>query len=448
MIKIKEDLIQYIWKFQKFERNNLYSNNGKFISIFNPGIINDSAGPDFNNAKISIDGIELYGHIEIHINSSDWYNHGHEKDIRYNNVILHIVWNDDVPSVQRKDGSFIPTIELKSKIPIRILETYKRLLNNKSEIPCSKYISSIGSINKLSMLEKALFQRLTNKNSLVNQLLKNNNGDWEETAFQLLAYTFGFKVNADNLLELSKSFKYKILKKHSHNIFELEAILLGQANLFPKNIEEYDNYTIELKKIYDFLKHKYELKESKLVYEQWKFFRLRPANFPTIRIAQLAGVINKSKNIFDLLINNSKSKIYNLFDVDQSEYWKSHYVFLKKAKSEIPGLGKASIENIMINAIVPLLVSYGKFKDEQIYIDKALEILQSIPPEKNNILTKWKSLNMKIENAFDSQAYIELYNNFCNKKKCLSCNIGCIILGRSEKFQDLLDASLNKNNNS
>ncbi|MCP3660834.1 MAG: DUF2851 family protein [Bacteroidetes bacterium] len=444
MLQIKEDLLQYIWQYQRFNNKNLYSNNKKTISIIYPGNLNTSAGPDFINSKISLDGIILHGHIEIHINSSDWYKHKHEKDNRYNNVILHVVWNDDILLTKRKDNTHIPTIELKHKISNRLLKSYKRLKDSQSDIPCSKYINSIENINKLSMLEKAMFQRLNNKNNLVNQLLLQNNGDWEETAFQLLAHTFGFKINSNNLLELSKSINYKILKKHATKLIELECLLLGQANLLPE--ENFDEYVLDLKKNYKFFKIKYNLKPSKIVYEQWKFFRLRPANFPTIRISQLASLIHKNKNIFNLLVNSSKYEIYNLFNLTQSEYWTEHYTFLKKSKTKISGLGNSSIENIMINAIVPLLVSYGKFKEDHLYVDKALQILQSIPPEKNNILDKWKRLNIKIENAFDSQAYIELYNNFCSKKKCLSCNIGCIILGRSDKFEDLLDASLNNKN--
>jgi len=421
---MNESFLHYIWQFQYFEKKDLVTSNGESISILKTGTLNTDAGPDFFNAKIIIDGIEWAGNVEVHIKSSDWFAHHHEKDAAYNNVILHLVWENDKPIY--RNNELLPTLELKNKVDTSLLNGYKKLINNVSPIACEKTFSSVDELVKLSMLDKALMQRLETKANQVADLLQQNNNDWDETAYQLLAKNFGFKVNAEPFFQLSKSLPYKIIQKQN-SLLQVEALLLGQAGMLEaKNKEEYISL---LFREYHLLSQKYSLSELKLNHSQWKFLRLRPANFPTVRLAQFASILFSVKNLFSkLILIESYSSLEKTFSVHQSDYWKTHYRFGKKAKGNVPEFGESSIQNVVINTVAPLLVAYGKYKDEQAHIARAIELLQQIPSEENKITREWNMLGMKVKNAFDSQAQIELYNNFCQKRQCLNCNIGVSIL--------------------
>jgi hypothetical protein len=275
------------------------------------------------------------------------------------------------------------------------------------------------------MMERALMQRLEDKASLVNELLKLNQGDWEETCYQLLAKNFGFKVNSDPFYQLARSLPYKIIQKQS-SLLQVEALLFGQGGMLETKTK--DEYITSLFKEYKLLAQKYQLKEYRLNPAQWRFLRLRPANFPTVRIAQFAALLYSTKNIFSQLVcEASGSSIQKLLEVDQSAYWCDHYRFGKRAGS-VPTIGESSIQNIIINTVAPLLVAYGKYKDEQSYVDKAVELLQQLPSEQNKITRTWDSLGLKVKTAFDSQSLIELFNNFCQKRQCLNCSVGISIL--------------------
>ncbi|MHB9148215.1 MAG: DUF2851 family protein [Candidatus Amoebophilus sp.] len=427
-MKIREEWLHYIWKFQYFDKQNLTTCQGEKLTILSPGISNDHAGPDFLNAHIILNDISWHGHIELHVEASAWQAHKHHLDPAYENVILHVVWDND-KTVQQRDNTILPTLSLKNRTSPTLLQQYQELIQVPRIIPCENQIHQIADIVKTSMLDKALFQRLTNKNSLVYQLLANNQGDWEETAYQLLAYNFGFKVNSAAMLELSLTLPLKIIKKHRNEPLQLEALLLGQAGLLTVNNEETPaSYKASLIQEYTYLLHKYQLNTAKLSKIHWKFFRLRPANFPTIRIAQLAQILHQQEHLLDWLIHTRPEILRNELCIIQSSYWQQHYTFGKPSTRKIPGLGVSSIENIFINTVVPLLVAYGKSHDQSSYVDGAIALLQSLPPEHNNITSKWQKLGMQVENAFDSQAFIELFNNFCTQKKCLNCNIGITLL--------------------
>jgi hypothetical protein len=424
---MQEDFLYYVWKLQYFDKKNLITCQGDALRIYHPGTRNDHAGPDFLQSSITINDVTWYGHIEMHINTSDWYTHQHQTDKAYDNVILHVVWNHnrDIP---RQDGTVVPTLVLKDRVAPQLHQQYQKLVLNKAFIPCANHLPQVTDLIKTSMLEKALFQRLINKNNLVYRLLENNQSDWEETAYQFLAYNLGFKVNSSTLLDLALSLPLKTLKKHTDNVLQLEALLLGQANLLPNSDHVQDAYIEALQKEYNYLVHKYQLKAGSVQASQWKFFRLRPANFPTIRIAQFAQLLHQHSSIFELLVHVSTKMLYKELAITQSSYWQKHYQFSKESKKKIPGLGKTSIEHVLINTVVPLLVAYGKTKDEQIYIDRAIAILQYLPAEYNTITRYWNNGGIKAKNAFDSQALIELFNNFCTKKQCLSCHIGASIM--------------------
>jgi len=294
---MNESFLHYLWQFQYFDKKNLCATEGEAISILKTGNMNTHAGPDFSNAKVRIADIEWAGNIEIHIKSSDWYAHKHDVDSAYENVVLHVVWENNKP-VYRKDGTPLATLELKNKVNESILREYQKLIGNPAAIACERSFRHVSELVKFSMLDKALMQRLETKAQHVHELVKLNNGDWEETTYQLLAKNFGFKTNSDPFFQLSKSLPYKIIQKQSQLIL-VEALLFGQAGMLETKTK--DEYVTQLFREYHLLEQKFSLQDSKLNPSQWRFLRLRPANFPTVRLAQFAALLFSTKNIFSHL---------------------------------------------------------------------------------------------------------------------------------------------------
>jgi len=419
---LTESFLHYVWQLQYFRKDDLKTSSGELLQIFHPGSSNSDAGPDFSNARIKIGELEWRGSVEIHIKASGWIDHKHSADEAYEKVILHVVWENDKP-ITRSDGSMMPTIELKDRIDLALWERYKNLYTSPDVIPCASHWASVPELNKLSMLDNALMIRLQSKAHAVIELLTKNNNDWDNTCYQLLCKNFGFKVNSEPMLRLGQIVSYNTLLKHFDKPIQVEALLFG-AGGFLKNAAE-DDYTLILTREYDMLRKKYTLDGRQINLSQWKFLRLRPANFPTIRLAQLSALLTQQKNIFSkILETDSYKQVCYLLKVDQSAYWLSHYQFGKASTSGVLSLGEASIQNIIINTIVPLLVAYGKIHDEQSYINRATDFLQQIPAEDNKIIRQWLPLNYKVKSAFDSQALIELYTNFCMKRRCLECGVG------------------------
>jgi hypothetical protein len=420
---MQENYLHYVWQFQYFNKKSLKTAQGDRLTIISPGIRNEHAGPDFLNSSLLINHITWHGHVELHVKASDWKAHKHQEDPAYANVILHVVWESD-QNIEREDHTIIPSLVLQDKVSPQLWEKYQQLAHTSTKIPCANQIDQVASVIKIGMLDRALFKRLSNKNSLVYQLLENNQGDWEATAYQLLAYNFGFKLNKQPFLALSLSLPWKLVVKHAANLIELEALLLGQAGLLSTKTHLDDTYLATLLHTYNYLGYKYNLMTNQLQKANWRFFRTRPGNFPTIRIAQFAQLLHQNPHIFHFLIHSPLKKLIKHLSIKQSAYWQRHYQFGKPILGKIPSLGTTSIENILINTVTPLLVAYGKHQDEVSYIDQALEMLQNLPAEKNKITQYWKELAMPVKTAFDSQALIELFNNFCSAKRCLQCNIG------------------------
>lgn len=422
-----ESFLHYIWQFQYFRKDNLKTSEGDLLQIFQPGIRNAHSGPDFSEAKIRIGTLEWRGSVEIHIQASGWNDHCHSTDEAYEKVILHVVWENNKP-IQRTDGSVMPTLELKNRVDLSLWDRYKRLFASIESIPCTNSWNAVPDITKFSMLDKTLMQRLESKARIVRSLLTENNDDWEETLYQLLCKNFGFKVNAESMLQLAQSLPFKILLKHADKHTQVEALLLGQAGFLEK-IRESDEYTSLLRREYDLLSRKYDLKNRQMTVVQWKFLRLRPANFPTVRLAQLASLLFVKKNLFSAIIESPGSnELILLLNTDQSEYWQHHYQPGKKSKGIVPSLGDASMQNIMINTIAPVLAAYGQLHDDSTFIDRAIDLLQHNPAENNKIVREWSVLGYNANTAFDSQALIELYNNFCMKRRCLECAIGTYLV--------------------
>lgn len=417
-----ESFIHYVWQLQYFRKDDFKIPSGEQVQVFHPGTRNSDAGPDFSNARIKIGELEWRGSIEIHIKASGWNDHKHSTDEAYEKVILHVVWEND-KLIKRTDGSIMPTVELKNLVDPDLWERYKNLYTSAEIVPCANHWQSVPDINKLSTLDNALMLRLQTKAEVVQEMLSKNNNNWDQTFYQLLCRNFGFKVNAEPMLRLSQIVSYNTLLKHVDKPEQTEALFFGTGG-FLEDAEE-DAYTLLLKREYDLLRKKYGLDGRQMNLAQWKFLRLRPANFPTIRIAQLAALLTKQKGLFSKMLEaDSYEEVYKLLDVEQSVYWHKHYQFGEESKSNVPALGETSIQNIIINTIAPVLVAYGKIHDEQSYIDRGTELLQHIPAEDNKITRQWRPLDFKVKSAFDSQALIELYTNFCMKRRCLECGVG------------------------
>lgn len=435
---MKEELLHYIWRLQLFNKADLTTATGQALTILHPGLPNRGAGPDFHEAHLLLDGVAWHGQVEIHVDANAWYQHGHEKDPAYNNTILHVVWEGEAPAVCA-NGITLPTLCLAPRVARAMLVRYQELQAGSQPIPCAAHYAGVPSIVKTDMLQKALFQRLTEKTSLVNELLAQHKNDWEAVAYAVLATSFGFKVNKGAFRQLSESLPLSVLQKHYHDLPALEALLFGQAGLLPAS--PVDAYSEALCERYAYLAHKYELITTASMSKQWHFAGARPGNFPTLRIAQLAQLLHQERSIFSLFFHSPVNELLQRMTCQQSAYWQTHYRFGKKSKKNIPGLGQKSAENLLINTAVPLLVAYGKFKDEDEHVDRAVAILESLPPEQNNIVDRWVTLGCVPQNAFDAQGYIELYNQFCAPQKCLDCSIGHHLL-RAKAAPVLMEEAL------
>lgn len=421
-----ESFLHYIWQMQYFNKRELRTIEGEDIIIFNPGILNLNAGPDFSNARIKIGSIDWVGSVEIHTQSSEWFNHHHDGDRAYDNVILHLVWQHDKP-ITRNDKTLLPTLELRGRVDESLIKTYRQLVNSSFAIPCQRSLPEVDNLIKLSMMEKALMERLERKANEVKELYKQNENSWEETFYQLLARNFGFKINAEPFFQLAKSLPLKTLLKHADKQEQIEALLFGQAGFLEAN--KGDEYYLRLQREHRILIQKYSLQQSKMSKAQWRFLRLRPGNFPSLRLAQLGALIHHRQNLFSSVLHcgNIKSLV-ELFTVDASDYWLGHYQFAKRSKSQGHTLGQSTIESMIINAVVPVWVAYGRMMDEQRFVDQAVDVLQQLPAEQNKITRVWKDAGIQTNSSFDSQALIELFNNFCQKRNCLNCNIGACLV--------------------
>lgn len=422
-----EEFLHHVWKFKLFDQLDLKTTDGESVDIIKAGEHNFDAGPDFFNSKIKIGNTLWAGNSEIHINASDWKKHFHQNDKAYDNIILHIVNNAD-DQICRSTGEKIPTIEIKDLIDERLYENYLTIKSSTDWIPCEKQMAGVPQLIINSTIDRLLLERLEAKAMLISNSLLLNNNNWEETFYHSLARNFGFKTNSEPFELLAKSLPSSYLGKHKNSLLQIEAMLFGQAGLLNEHFE--DKYLQTLQNEYQFLKQK--LRIEPIDSHLWKFLRLRPVNFPTIRIAQFANLIFTSTHLFSKIINlENATAVKKMLDVDVSEYWKTHYTFDKLSTFKTKHLGKESINNIIINTIIPFLFVYGQQKGQEKYIDRALQFLEQTPGESNTIIKMWKELNVPVNNAYSTQALLQLKNKYCNHKKCLSCNVGNYLLKNS-----------------
>lgn len=423
-----EELLHHLWKFRLFDQFKLTTTiTNDLIEIIKVGDHNQHAGPDFFNSKIKIADTLWAGNVEVHIRASDWNKHGHQQDKAYDNIILHVVYEAD-QSIYRTSGEAIPTLELKNRIPPFYYSNYERFKLSKDWIACEKQFKEVPTIVLHTSLNRLLIERLEEKFNTMMEMLQLNKMNWEETFYQLLAKNFGFKTNALPFQLLAKSIPSTILAKHKSSLLQLEALLFGQAGFLEQHFN--DKYSLQLQNEYVFLKQKFKL--IPIDNHLWKFLRLRPVNFPTIRIAQFAQLIYQSNHLFSKMIEERELiQLKKLMDTTVSPYWRTHYVFEKMVAERNKKLGEDSIDNIIINTIIPFLFVYGKVKGDDSYIDRALRFLEEMEGEKNTTINTWKTLKVSVKTAAETQALLQLKNKYCDHKRCLACSIGDYLLKKA-----------------
>jgi hypothetical protein len=423
---ITEDLLHYLWKFRLFERNALQTTDGEEIEVFSAGMAHTDGGPDFQNARIRIGATTWAGNVELHVNSADWNRHGHQTDGAYDNVILHVVYKDDRPVVM-PDGRKVPTLELCDRIPEALYLRYHHLIfSNQQFIPCEGSIGTVDEMTMRNWLTRVTVERLEKKSATVIEALAVNRGDWEETFYRFLAANFGFKVNALPFELMAKSLPQIILSKHKNYPLQVEALVFGQAGFLEDDFT--DEYPRKLKDEYHFLRKKHSLQPVEK--HLWKFLRMRPQNFPTIRLAQFAALVVNSSHLFSKMLElREVADLRKLFsNISVNPYWETHYRFDAESKPAAKNMGTGAVDILLLNTIAVFLFSYGTHLKKQHYISRALQLLEYLPAEKNHITDDFVNLGLKINSAFESQALLELKNFYCNDKKCLHCAVGNKIL--------------------
>jgi hypothetical protein len=416
---MKEELLQYAWMFRQYLPVSIADEPNTNIEVIDPGQKNQHSGPDFFNAKIRIGNTVWAGNIEIHFHSSHWYTHKHHLDKAYNNVILHVVLQNDEKTYNQK-GETIPTVEL--NIFPSVIENYNSLISQTNIIACGSNLHKVSELILNNWLEKQIYNRLEQKYMLVESGLTNSVSDWKETFYQIVSRTFGMGVNALPFEMLSKSIPYKTLMHYAGNVLAIEALLLGQAG-FLSSSDLNDEYEIKLRDEYQYLAKKHNL--TPIDVSMWKFARMRPDNFPVIRIAQLATLINKLDELFSEVISlRSIDELRELLDCKTGSFWEKHYRLGKPSKKKHQRMSNATKDILIINGIVPVVFAYGKKTGSDIHCEYALALLERLKPEKNSIINQWNKFDIKPRNAAESQALIYLYNHYCKLKKCIHCPIG------------------------
>ena len=415
-----EVFLHHIWKYRLFNSKELATTDGEPVEVIRTGQHNTDAGPDFFNAQVKIGTTTWAGNVEIHQKSSEWNKHHHATDSAYGNVILHVVYEHD-EEVFTHENIRIVTVELKGRFDPGIFSNYENLLRSSRWIPCEDHIGKVDSLTISSWLERMMIERLEIKSGFVLDTLSVNKNNWEETCYQQLARNFGFYTNSLPFEILARSVPLQLTGKHKDQIKQLEALLFGQAGLL--NIRFNDRYATLLQTEYEFLKKKYSL--VSMDPGQWKFLRLRPSNFPTIRIAQLAQLLHNNGSLFSMFLEKEELKDFeSIFSIGVSDYWESHYTFDRMSPPKPKPLGESARMNILINTVVPLLFAYGRFNNEEKYKNRAVRFLEEIPPEENVVISQWKAMGITVDNSARTQALIHQKNSYCNLKKCLFCSVG------------------------
>ena len=425
---ITEKLLHYVWKNQWFNKEELKTVQNQSLTILNQGFPHQDAGPDFKQGILKIDGVTWAGNVEIHVRSSDWYKHQHQNDKKYNSVILHVVFEHD-QNVFIEQNMPLPTLELKSLVSSQLLLRYAQLMRSPHPLPCEAYIEKIPPLTIQAFLSRLTFDRLLRKQSQIFEILHTFSEDWEQTLFYILCQSFGFKTNAPAFEMLGKALPYKILKKHTDSHLQVAALIFGQAGMLDEELE--DDYFQSLQNEYLYLRTKYRLVPIDV--KCWNLLRLRPRNFPCIRLAQMAEIIYKHPHLFSKVIApNTFEYFQNIFINKIDEYWDTHYYFGKTSGKRDKIMGERSCQLLLINALVPFLYAYSTFTGNEKLQGYSMQLLEFLPFEENHITKKYQEFGFCAKQASDSQALLELHREYCEKKRCVECVVGQKVMTMNE----------------
>ncbi|MCU0461040.1 MAG: DUF2851 family protein [Bacteroidales bacterium] len=431
---MKEEFLHYLWKYGLFDHEKLIDNEGNRINVINPGEYNRDSGPDFFNTRLRIAGMEWAGNVEIHVRASDFDNHRHNTDPAYNNVILHLVAENDRKVFNSKGDEVMTSVLAYDP---QVYDKYLHLVNNPFIIACQTGINELDLLYIRHWLGSLVIERIQEKSEQIMKICTMTGNDWEETFYRLLSRYFGFRVNTEPFELLASALPFKIIRKHADDLFQIEALLFGTAGMLEEGLFREavnDKYYLALIKEYKILSAKYSL--HPVHGWIWKFARLRPANFPTLRISQLAAMLSVTGGLFSRTLEATDiASLRNLFEVTASEYWNDHFVFGRKSRSYPKCTGSQATDILLINAVIPVIFVYGKCRDSAGICERAISFLEDIGPEENSIIEEWKTAGIEADSAFISQALIQLRNCYCRKRRCLDCRIGAKLIGMGKTLK-------------
>jgi len=430
---MKEEFLHYLWKYCLYDQHSMIDNDNNKIAVLNPGEYNRDSGPDFFNARILIAGTEWAGNVEIHTRASNFDNHGHNMDPAFDNVILHVVSEND-RRVFNSKGEELLTVEI--KYDNSYYEKYIDLINNPCVIACQNEIKKLDIFFIRHWLHSLLVERLQLRSDSVMKIFSQTGNDWDETFYRILTRYFGFRVNTEPFEMLASALPFRIIRKHADNRFQIEALLFGTAGMLEEGLFKEavsDKYYKDLIKEFRILSTKYSL--VPIHGWLWKFCRLRPVNFPTVRISQLSALLSTAGGLFSRILDAGGIRnLKDLFGVSASSYWDNHYIFGKKSKAISKNTGMQAVDIFLINAVIPLIFIYGRYHDNNNVCEKALTFLGEIGPETNSVTRDWKSAGIEVESAFYTQALLQLADEYCKKRRCLECRIGCKLISLGKKL--------------
>jgi len=415
-----ERLLQYLWQFQYFNKQSAILDNGDEMWVIHPGRFNANQGPDFLQARIKIENTLWIGHVELHVKTSDWFRHAHQHDRNYDNVVLHVVWEHDLPDHHLT----APVFSLQSRVPRLLLQQYENWMKSPSFIACDQQAQHVRPIIWTAWKERLSIERLQHRTTTIISYLQQNNQHWEETFWWLLARNFGTTVNAEPFEAVARTLPVTLLARHRNQLNQLEALLMGQCGLLEGDFD--NRYAIMLQKEYRYLRKKYSLQPIR---QPVHFLRMRPMNFPTVRLAQLAALIYQAGHLFAHIKETaSLGDIKKLLSVTASDFWNYHYTFSDMADYQPKKAGRQMVHTIIINTVVPMLFAWGVMHNDEQLKNRALYWLESMPAERNHITDGFTSLGISNTHAGHSQALIELKSRYCDHRKCLDCSIGNALL--------------------
>ena len=429
-----EQLLHYVFKHKMFPLRELQTIDGKSVEVIDPGLHNRNAGPDFFNAKVRIGNTMWVGNVEIHDKSSDWYLHGHDKDSNYDNVVLHVAGVIDT-DVKTSRGEYLPQMQL--DVPQQVKEHYDELLSTDSYPPCYKVIPSLTTLMVHAWMAALQTERLEHKTEAIRHRAELCGDSWEDVYFMTLARNYGFGINGEVFEQWARNIPLQAIAHHRDDLFQIEAIFMGQAGLLElEAVPDYyqqtalnEGYFAKLRNEYLYLAHKFSMKP--MDYKFWRFLRLRPQNFPHIRISQLANLYYQRKaGLSQLMECETIEQLKTILSSHVTPYWETHYTFGSTSNKNEKHLSYGSINLLMINTAIPMLFAIGRHRGKEVLCDRAFDFLEQLKAENNHIIRMWQQVGLEVKTAGDSQALIQLKKEYCDKKDCLRCRFGYEYLKR------------------